>query len=99
MRQYVVHPGDSPATIGIAYAGCPKCAVDLIKANPHKSTRTLPNGFKTFTSLGVGEVLNLPDKWLDGTLDTRPKAYFLALPYADGITPSTLGLAAAGVLS
>lgn len=99
MRQYVVQPGDSPATIAIAEAGCPKCAVDLIKANPHKPAAVLPNGFMTFQSLAAGETLNLPDKWYDGTLDTRPRAYFAALPFADGVTPSTLGLAAAGVLA
>lgn len=99
MRQYVVQPGDSPATISIEHAGCPKCAIDLIRSNPHKPTKTLPNGFTTFRSLTSGETLNLPEKWFDGTLDTRPRAYFAALPFSDGLTPSTLGLAAAGVLS
>lgn len=101
MRSYVVQPGDSPASIAAQpnMAGCPKCAVDLVKANRHKPARSLPNGFVTFQSLVPGETLNLPDKWFDGTLDTRPRAYFAALPYADGVTPSTLGLAAAGVLA
>lgn len=101
MRQYVVQPGDSPASIAARadMAGCPKCARDLVQVNAHKVARTLPNGFMTFETLVPGEVLNLPDKWFDGTLDTRPHAYFAALPYSDGVTPSTLGLAAAGVLA
>lgn len=101
MRQYVVQPGDTPASIAARaeMAGCPKCAVDLIKANPHKPARTFPNGFVTFQSLAAGETLNIPDKWHDGSLDTRPRAYFAALPFSDGVTPSTLGLAAAGVLA
>lgn len=98
-REYVVRPGDSPAQIAIAHAGCPKCAIDLVRANPHKPTRVFPNGFVTFNELRPGEKLTLPDKWFDGRLDTRPPAYFAALPYADGVTPSTLGSAAAGVLS
>lgn len=101
MKEYIVQLGDTPAGIAAKaeMAGCPKCAVDLIKANPHKPATTLPNGFVTFQSLVVGEKLNLPTKWFDGTLDTRPRAYFAALPFADGVTPSTLGLAAAGVLA
>lgn len=101
MRQYVVQPGDSPASIAARpdMAGCPKCSVDLIKSNPHKPAAVLPNGFVTFRSLVPGEVLNLPEKWFDGTLDMRPRAYFAALPFSDGVTPSTLGLAAAGVLA
>jgi len=97
-RQYVVEPGDSPAKIAIKFAGCPKCAGSLPLANPHKPTVTFPNGFTTFRTLDVGEVINLPDKWFNGDLDSRPPAYFQALPYADGVTPSTLGDAAAGVL-
>jgi hypothetical protein len=100
MRTYVVQPGDSPASIASRpdMAGCPKCSVDLIAANPQKPTVTLPNGFKTFRTLRAGETINLPDKWFDGTLDSRPQAYFAALAYADGVTPSTLGDYAAGVL-
>jgi len=80
-------------------AGCPKCAIDLIRANPHKEAVTLPNGFVTFKELREGEKLNLPDKWFNGSLDARPKAYFAALPHPDGTSPSSLGLAAAaGVL-
>lgn len=80
-------------------AGCPKCAIDLVLANPHKPTVVHPNGFKTFREMTVGERLVLPEKWFDGTLDDRPPAYFAALPYHDGMTPSTLGDAAAGVLA
>ena len=69
-----------------------------MKANPHKPSVTFPNGFATFRTLDAGEMINLPDKWFDGELDSRPPAYFQALPYADGVTPSTLGAAAAGVL-
>lgn len=95
---YIVRAGDSPAKIAANIAGCPKCAVDLIAANPHKPTRRLPNGFVTFRALVTGEHLKLPEKWIDGRLDDRPKAYFAALPYADGVTPSVLGDAASGVL-
>jgi len=98
MRSYVVRPGDSPAKIAIEFAGCPKCAVDLVHANPHKGSVVYPNGFASFKSLVAGEKLNLPSKWFDGSLDMRPKAYFVALPYADGVTPSMLGAAAAGIL-
>jgi|GEM_PF-4135776 len=80
-------------------AGCPKCAIDLIRANPHKPVVRHQNGFVTFASLVPGEVLKIPEKWHNGELDTRPRAYFAALPYTDGVTPSSLGLAAAGVLN
>lgn len=89
MRTYIVQPGDSPAGIASRddMAGCPKCSRDLVLVNPHKETVTYPNGFVTFKELHVGEVLNLPDKWFDATLDQMPPSYFAALPYADGITP------------
>lgn len=101
MRTYVVQPGDTPANIAAqdSMAGCPKCAIDLVHANSHKPTVIHPNGFKTFREMTVGERLVLPEKWFDGTLDGRPPAYFAALPYPDGVTPSTLGDAAAGVLA
>lgn len=51
----------------------------------------MPNGFKTFRTLHVGETINLPDKWFDGSLDALPPAYFAALPYADGVTRGALG--------
>lgn len=100
MRTYVVQPGDSPASIASRpdMAGCPKCSVDLVEANPHKPTVTYPNGFKSFRTFDAGETINLPEKWFNGELDARPPAYFQALPYADGVTLSTLGDAAAGVL-
>jgi len=47
----------------------------------------------------VGERLILPEKWFNGNLDGMPPVYFMALPYPDGVTPSTLGDAAAGVLA
>ncbi|HEY6358264.1 MAG TPA: hypothetical protein VIX35_08460 [Vicinamibacterales bacterium] len=92
MRTHVVLEGDSPASIAIRYAGCPKCARDLTgSTNPHKRTVVFPNGFETFASIAPGEVLNLPDSWFDGTHDARPPAYFKRLPHADGVTPGTLG--------
>lgn len=88
MHTYEVRPGDSPASIAIAHAGCPKCSHLLIAANSHKSSRTLPNGYKTFKELRVGEKLNLPHAWFDGSLDKKSRAYFDALPHPDGITRS-----------
>jgi hypothetical protein len=98
MRSYVVQTGDSPASIAARFAGCPKCARDLIGANAHKPAVEMPNGFLTFTDLRAGETLNLPDKWFSPEFDVLPPTYFAALPYADGVTPSTLGDRAAGVL-
>jgi hypothetical protein len=101
VRVYEVQAGDTPASIAAqdSMAGCPKCALDLVKANGHKPTVVYPNGFRTFREMSVGERLVLPTKWFDGSLDGLPKAYFAALPYPDGVTPSTLGDAAAGVLA
>jgi hypothetical protein len=90
MRAYEVEPGDSPAKIAIKYAGCPKCTIDLVRANPHKRAVVHPNGFQTFESLKIGEVLNLPAKWFDGSMDALPKSYYAALPHADGRTPGAL---------
>jgi hypothetical protein len=87
VRQYVVKEGDSPARIAISEFGCPKCAWALIDANKHKPSVTHPNGFRTFRELRVGEVLNLPDAWFDGSMDDLPSSYYAALPYADGVTP------------
>lgn len=100
MKTYVVQPGDTPASIASQprMAGCPKCAIDLIRANPHKEAVRHPNGFVTFREMRVGEELKLPSKWFDGSLDTRSDLYFKALPHPDGVTPSSLGLAAASVL-
>lgn len=97
---YVVQPGDTPAKIASRdeMAGCPKCARDLVLANRHKESVTLPNGFLTFRELQPGERLWIPDKWSSPEFDRLPPAYFKALPSADGVTPSTLGDAAAGVL-
>jgi len=98
VRPYTVQAGDSPAGLASTHAGCPKCARDLVTANPHKPTVVYPNGFISFAEFRAGEKINLPTKWFDGTLDTRPAKYFAALPYADGVTPSTLGDAAVGIL-
>jgi hypothetical protein len=81
---YIVQPGDSPARIAARQAGCPKCAIDLVVANPHKPAVRYPNGFVTFRELRVGERLALPDKWFSGALDRLPRAYFESLPSADG---------------
>ena len=94
MRTYVVRPGDSPASIAARdeHAGCPKCAIDLVDANPHKPAQHLANGYRTFKELRVGETLNLPDKWFDGRHDALPPSYFKSLASPDGVTRG-LGLA------
>jgi len=60
----------------------------------------MPNGFITFRDpLCVGEVLNIPTKWNDGTLDRLPKSYFELLPHYDGVTPvGTAGIGLSGTL-
>ncbi len=92
MRTYVVQAGDSPARIAArdAMAGCPKCSVDLIRANAHKPVIKHPNGFLSFRELRVGETLWLPDKWFSGELDELPPEYFAALPHPDGVTPTAV---------
>lgn len=90
-RVYEVKENDSPATIAALFAGCPKCAADLIPANPHKPTATMPNGFTTFRALRAGEKINLPEKWFSPGFERLPPAYFAALPYADGVTRGSLG--------
>lgn len=89
MRLYEVQPGDSPASIAAqdSMAGCPKCSIDLIAVND-KPTRTLPNGYRTFLELHVGEKLVLPEKWFTPEFDQLPPSYFAALPHPDGVTPS-----------
>ena len=87
MRTYIVKPGDTPAKIAIEFAGCPKCARDLVLANPEKTRVVYPNGFLSFRDLRSGERIFLPDKWFSESFDRLPKAYFAALPYADGVTP------------
>jgi hypothetical protein len=80
MREYTVQAGDSPARIATHFAGCPKCACDLVAANPQKKSRVYSNGYKTFETLAVGEKLALPDKWFNGALDKLPRLYFESLP-------------------
>ncbi len=96
MRVYTVKSGDTPASIAAkdTHAGCPKCSIDLIRANPHKKTVKHRNGYVTFESIRVGEELRLPDRWFDGTLDRLPKEYFVNLPHPDGVTPSKIGIGA-----
>jgi hypothetical protein len=69
-------------------AGCPRCARDLVAVNAHKLAVVHPNGFRSFKDLRVGERLNLPDRWFDGSMDHLPPSYFAALPHHDGMTPS-----------
>jgi len=95
VRTYTVKPGDTPAKIAIEFAGCPKCARDLVLANPKKGRVVYPNGFLSFRDLRAGERIFLPDKWFSESFDRLPKAYFAALPYADGVTP---GVGDPGVL-
>jgi len=85
MKTYQVVSGDSPAKIAAKFAQCPKCAPDLLGANPGKPAVTLPNGFRTFTSLQIGEVINLPDAWFDGRHDALPPEYFKRLPSHTGV--------------
>lgn len=101
MREYVVQVGDSPASIAARddMAGCPRCAIDLVRANAHKESAVHPNGFATFKELRAGEKLNLPDKWFNGDLESRPRAYFAALPHYDGVTPGKFGVGAPNVLN
>ena len=83
MRVYIVQPGDTPSSIARRddMAGCPKCAKDLVEANPHRESVRHPNGFLAFLEpLVPGEQLWLPEKWFDGTLDRMPQAYFDDLP-------------------
>ena len=93
MRVYEVQVGDSPASIASqdAHAGCPKCSRDLVLANPHKPTRTLPNGYVTFTDLRAGEKLVLPEKWWSAEFEALPPSYFASLPHPDGVTPVKKG--------
>lgn len=99
MREYIVRGGESPALIAARFAGCPKCARDLVAVNPHKKAVVHPNGFATFDELRAGEKLNLPDKWFSKEFDELPPKYFKALPHPDGRTPSVLGALASGVLN
>lgn len=99
MHTHVVQAGETPASIAISYAGCPKCSRDLISANRHKPTVTHPNGYVSFAELREGERLNLPSKWFDGSLDGLPTAYFAALPYHDGVTPGKFGVGTPNVLN
>lgn len=98
MREYIVQPGDTPASIAIEHAGCPKCSIDLVRAAPHKAVVVYPNGYRTFKELRAGEKLTLPEKWFTPEFDALPPAYFAALPHPDGVTPSKLGPRATGVL-
>lgn len=96
MHLYTVQPGDSPASIAAAHAGCPKCARDLVQLHAHRPSVVYPNGFATFRDpLRAGEQIQLPDKWFSAEFDQLPPAYFKALPHPDG---TTLGVGATGIL-
>jgi hypothetical protein len=101
VRQYIVQAGDSPASIAANNdpPSCPKCAIDLVRANPHKATVTYPNGFTTFKELRLGETIRLPNKWFEPRFELLPPAYFGSLPYSDGVTPSPFGHLAFDILS
>ena len=99
MRTHVVGVGESPGSIAILYAECPKCSRDLCLLNAdQKQLVTHPNGYITFESLIEGETLVLPEKWFEPRFELLPPAYFASLPYADGVTPSPFGSAAPGIL-
>jgi hypothetical protein len=91
MRTYVVEAGDSPGSIAIKFASCPKCSVDLVRCNDGKEIVTYPNGYVSFKELRAGEQLRLPEKWFEPRFELLPPAYFGSLPYADGVTPSPFG--------
>lgn len=93
MRTYVVKPGDSPASIAARddMAGCPKCSIELPRANPGRPTVVRPNGFVTFLELRVGETINLPDEWFDPAREQLPPTYYKILPHPDGVTRGSLG--------
>ena len=81
MRVYVVKEGDDPRSIAKEKAGCPKCQVDLVRANTHRESVTYANGYRTFKEpLVPGERLWIPDRWTDEILDALPKSYFEDLP-------------------
>lgn len=66
-KPYRVKRGDTALSITIKYTGCPKCVRMLVTANPQKPYTKLSNGFVTFKDLQVGELLNIPQPWVDGT--------------------------------
>jgi len=92
-RQYVVQPGDSPASIAAKdfMAGCPRCSCELPRVNLHKPTITHPNGLISFKELRVGETINLPDEWFHPAREHLPSTYYKILPHHDGVTRGTLG--------
>lgn len=93
MRTYVVQEGDSPARIASRpdMAGCPKCSLEMPRANPGKPSITHPNGYVTFKDLRVGEVINLPDEWFHPARENLPATYYKILPHHNGVTRGSLG--------
>lgn len=67
MAHYIVQPNDTSIEITLKFTGCPKCVRTLTEANRHKPTIVYPNGFVVFRDLTVGESLQIPPSWLDGT--------------------------------
>jgi hypothetical protein len=72
-------------------AGCPKCAIELPRANPDRPAIRRPNGFVTFVELRVGETINLPDEWFHPAREHLPPTYYRILPHPDGVTRGSLG--------
>lgn len=78
-----MQPNDTAAIIASRddMASCPKCAKDLVEANPHRASVKHANGYLSFVEpLVPGERLWIPEKWGDGTLDRLSKEYFANLP-------------------
>jgi len=60
---YIVRPGDTPTLIAETYTGDGTRFQELVMSNPQKSSYATPGGARTFTSLVVGERLQLPAGW------------------------------------
>ena len=99
MREYTVMGGDTPALIAAKFAGCPRCAIDLVAENPEKEVDVKPNGYVTFKSLKWGDKLKLPDKWFTKEFDELPPSYFASLSHPDGKTMPARGVGSVGLLS
>lgn len=60
---HIVRPGDTPTLVAQTYTGDGTRFPELVMANPQKSSYATPGGARTFTSLVVGERLQLPTGW------------------------------------
>lgn len=63
MAQYSVRANDTPFSIAKRFTGNPARMTELVRVNPHKRPVHV-RGQTTFSSLGVGEKLNLPMSWI-----------------------------------